>query len=374
MFRRIISLIISTLFLLGANIKAAQARLETDISDQIERIGQLEQGYKSGKLPHTDEASFYDGDLNADLQSGMRFNELSFIATHNSYQTESLPEFRQIYKNLSQLTFGLVKSEKGGLDSETLTEQFNLGIRSIEMDIETKVENGNISFVCLHSPVTDMTTNSYDFSLALKEIKMWSDYNPRHLPITIIIEPKKASMPMKNLKRFNLKYANALDELLRDELGGKLMTPADMLGSYESFGQMRSDNGWREVKDMLGKVLVLLHDTTVTEKYISQDRSIKSQAMFPMLRYGDRFDSFASFLLINDPSDALKHSEEIIDSLNLIMRTQADTYTNHSEKRLNDALLSRAQIFSTDYPLKSGETKETHFVYFGDKKTVKRIK
>ena len=374
MLSRIISLLLSTVILFGADIRSARVQLDADISSQIQRIEQLEKDYKQGKIAHVDESSFYDGDLIEDLRGGVRFNELSFIATHNSYQTESLPEFRQIYKNLSQLTLGLVSADKGGLDSETLTEQFNLGIRSIEMDIETKVEDGEISFVCLHSPVTDMTTNSYDFALALKEIRMWSEYNPDHLPITIIIEPKKASLPMKNLKRFNLKYANALDELLRSELGEKLMTPSDMLGDYESFEQMRFDNGWREVKDMLGKVLVLLHDTTVTDKYIAQDKSIKSQAMFPMLRYKDKDETFASFLLINEPKDALKHSEEIVDEYNLIMRTQADKYTDHSEKRLENALLSRAQIFSTDYPMKSGETKETYFVYFGDHKTVRKIK
>ena len=285
MIKRILSLLISTLVLFFADIKAAPARLEEDRFDQISRIETLKKQYENGEIPPVDEASFYDGDLESDLENGVRFNELSFIATHNSYQRESLPEFRGIYRNLSTLTFGLVKGNKGGLDSETLTEQFNLGIRSIEMDIEAKVENKKTSFVCLHAPVTDMTTNSYDFALALKEIYMWSENNPNHLPITIIIEPKKLSLPMKGIKRFSMKYALELDELIRSSLGDKLMTPADMLGDYESFEQMRRDNGWCRVKDMLGKVLVLLHDTNVTQKYIAQDTSIKTQAMFPMLRY-----------------------------------------------------------------------------------------
>ncbi len=374
MIRRILCLLLSCLFLLFADIRAGREQRISDRLEQAQRIEALEQQYAAGEIPPVDEASFYDGDLKKDLADGIRFNELSFAATHNSYQTEALPELRKIYQNLSKLTFGLVKEQIGGFDSETLTEQFNLGIRSIEMDIETEVKDGKISFLCMHVPVTNMTTNSYDFALALKEIYMWSENNPSHLPVTIIIEPKKLTPPVNNLKPFKLKYAQALDELLRDSLGDKLMTPADILGDYESFEQMRFDNGWPQVRDMLGKVLVLLHDTTVTQKYIKQDESIKSQAMFPMLRYNDRKRDCASFLLINSPDDALKHSEEIVDEYNLIMRTQADSYAYYSDKKLDKAIQSRAQILSTDYPMKAGETKETHFVYFGDHKTVRKIK
>ncbi|MBQ7596647.1 MAG: hypothetical protein IJU45_08290 [Clostridia bacterium] len=374
MIKKILSLIISVIMLFAADISAGPGRLEKDKLDQVQRIEALETQYADGEIAPVDEQSVYDGDLKSDLESGVRFNELSFVATHNSYQTESLPEFRGIYHNLSKLTFGLVKDKKSSLDSETLTQQLSVGIRSFEMDIETKVTGNDISFVCMHSPVTDMTTNSYDFALALKEIYMWSENNPSHLPVTIIIEPKKMTLPVNDLKPFKLKYAKELDSFLRNALGEKLLTPADILGSYESFGQMRANNGWPQIKDMLGKVLVLLHDTTVTEKYIKLDKSVKTQAMFPMLRYNDRKRDCASFLLINDPDDALKHSEEIVDEYNLIMRTQADTYTNYSDERLDKALRSRAQIMSTDYPMKAGETKETRFVYFGDCKTVRRIK
>ena len=374
MLKKIFSLILSVLMLCGSVLTQGRDQLEIDKQTQAARIELLEEQYKNGEIPPVDESAIFDGDLQAELDGGIRFNELSFVATHNSYQTESVPAYRELYSTLSDLTFGLVKKTAGGLNSETLTEQLNLGIRSIEIDIETMVENGSTSFICTHSPVIDMTTNSYDFKLALKEIYLWSENNPNHLPITIIIEPKKVFVPMKGTRFFNLKRANILDDMLRESLGEKLVTPADMLGEYESFEQMRNDNGWREVKDLLGKVIVLLHDTNVTEKYIAQDNSIKSQAMFPMMRYADKDKSWASFLLINKPDEALEHSDEMIDQYNLIIRTQADTYGNYSDERLSNAVLSRSQILSTDYPMKSGETKETRFVYFGENKTVRKIK
>lgn len=136
------------------------------------------------------------------------------------------------------------------------------------MDIEVFDRDGEVSFTCMHSPNLDMTTSCYDFSLGLKEIAMWSDNNPNHLPITIIVEPKQFFIPLKDMKALDIDYAKELDIMLREILGDKLFTPADMLRNYGSFGEMRAADDWCEVKDMLGKVLILLHEGSVTEKYI----------------------------------------------------------------------------------------------------------
>ena len=124
-----------------------------------------------------------------------------------------------------------------------------------------------------------MTTTCYDFELAMKEIAMWSDNNPDHLPITIIIEPKGTFIPLKDMKKFSIDYADEFDTALRETLGDKLFTPADMLRDYASFGEMRAADDWCEVKNMLGKVVILLHDCGATEEYIALDPSFGTQAM-----------------------------------------------------------------------------------------------
>lgn len=369
--QKVISLIAATLMLLPTLVTDGYDRAEADKAAQIERIAQLESAYANGEMPKINEANFVAGDLNKALENGVKFNELSFVATHNSYQTESLPAFRQIFANLSTLTFGLVSGETGGLDSQTLTEQFNNGIRSIELDIETVKDGDDVSFTCMHSPTLDMTTTCYDFELTLKEIKMWSDYNPDHLPVTIIVEPKQFFIPMEGMRFFNIDYALKFDELLRSALGDKLFTPKDMLRDYESFADMRFADDWCEVEDMLGKVVVLLHDTGITQDYIELDESLKTQAMFPMLRYEDKDLSYAGFLLINEPEEALEYSREIIEDYNLIVRTQVDTYTSVSREMYDNAMASGAQILSTDYPVRSDLQDGDYYVSFGDYKTVK---
>lgn len=346
---------------------------ETDIADQIERVQTLSENYANGNYQKVNESALAGFDVEKAYADGVKFNEVAYIATHNSYQLQSVPSYQQIYRNLETVTFGLVDGNAPLYNSDTLTEQFNAGIRSIELDIETVADGDDVSFVCSHSPLIDMNSTCYDFELALKEIKMWSDANPGHLPITVIIEPKKVFIPDDGMKLFKMEYANRLDTLVRDTFGEKLLTPADMMGDYGSLKEMREADGWLPLKDCAGKVLVLLHDTTVTGKYIKQDETIKTQAMFPMLRYADRDKSYASFLIVNDTAKALKYRDELVFEKKLIVRTMLDTYGSHSDEDRSCAFESCAQILSTDYPPRADMTDIDYYVDFAPG-TVKIIK
>ena len=371
---RFIPLLISIIITFFSTLGDNAARMELDIAEQTERIAQLEQAYESGEISPIDEASFFDGDLNAELEAGIKFNEIAFIGTHNSYQKQSVDSMKKLYGQLSELTFGLLDANMGDFESQTLTQQFNCGIRSIEIDIETIVKDGEISFTCMHNPTFDMGTTCYDFELALKEISLWSENNPNHLPITIIIEPKTIFMPMENMKFFNMNYAKELDNVLRENLGDKLFTPSDMLRDYASFGEMRAADDWCEVQDMLGKVLILLHDTNVTEDYIALDPSIKSQAMFPMLRPEDIDRDCASFLLINKPEEIAECKVDVLNAANFIVRTRTDLFNEITEERRESAIYSGAQIISTDYPPRDDLAPDSYVVTFDNGKTVKKVK
>ncbi len=357
-----------------ATLSANSERLEEDITEQVERIAQLEADYSAGKIAPVDESSFFDGDLEKELSNGLKFNELRFIATHNSYQTPATKEYKNLYYSISNLTFGIVKREKVDFWSQTLTQQLNCGIRSLEIDIETFDRNGEISFTCMHSPRIDMTTSCYDFALAMKEISMWSNNNPNHLPITIIIEPKADFWALKDMEEFNLDYAIALDSVLKETLGDKLFTPADMLRDYESFGKMREADDWCEVQDMLGKVLILLHDCDVTEDYISRDESVKTQAMFPMLREEDVDRDCTSFILANNPITFIENSETILKEKNIIARTRADKFIDVTPEQREKALLCGAQIVSTDFPPRDDLEKDAYTVTFENSKTISTVK
>ena len=362
--------LISTIVAFISVFSVSAERLDEEIAEQIQRISELESAYASGEIAPVDEASFFEGDLQTELEAGIKFNEIAFLATHNSYQSESTETTKKLYRSLSDLTFGLVSEKTADFESETLTNQLESGIRSLEIDIEVFDREGDVSFTCMHSPNIEMTTTCYDFELAMKEIAMWSDNNPDHLPITIIIEPKGTFIPLKDMKKFSIDYADEFDTALRETLGDKLFTPADMLRDYASFGEMRAADDWCEVKNMLGKVVILLHDCGATEEYIALDPSFGTQAMFPMLREEDINRDCTSFIIMNKPAKLLEIQDAILEE-KLMVRTRTDKFTEITEKRKADALSSCANIISTDFPPRTDNADENYVVTFNGK-TIKK--
>lgn len=369
----LLSLILCFVFTYPAMIRQVQEQKPLDIQEQLDRIEQLEKDYKSGNYTKVNENSFCDFDLGKACADGVKYNEVSFLGTHNSYQKECVPARQKLFRDASTVTFGLVKAEKATFSADYLTDQLNLGIRSVELDVETVVADGKISFVCSHAPVLDMPTHCYDFALALKEIKLWSDANPNHLPITIIIEPKKVFIPDKNMHYFTCGYANELGEQAKLIFGDTLITPADMMRNHSSLKEMREADGWMTLSETRGHVMILLHDTTVTDKYIEQDTSIKTQAMFPMLRYDSRDKDYASFLLINKAKDIQVQAAEVLGK-KLVIRTRSDNFGSYKESDSQIALNSGAQIVSTDYPPKADMSKAQRVVTFNGGYTVSIVK
>lgn len=366
---RFLSSLLSLIFFafsgLPAIISESKTVREVNIQQQIQRINDLSALYKSGEYVPVNESEVVGFDVQKAYANGVKFNEVAYIATHNSYQLQSVPSYQKVYRDLENVTFGLINGDAPTYCSDTLTEQFNVGIRSIELDVETVVDGDDVSFICTHSPLIDMTSSCYDFELALEEIRMWSDANPGHLPISIIVEPKEFFLLENGMRFINLKYANVLDNLIREAFGEKLITPAEMMGEHGSLKEMREADDWMTLEDCAGRVIVFFHDTDgVTGRFIKQDETIRSQAMFPMLRYKDRDKSYASVLIVNNPDDVEKRSAELIYEKNLIVRTRVDTYGSYNEEDRRKTLGSGAQILSTDYPKKADMTNVDYYVSF----------
>ncbi len=355
LFRAIIGLFLS-IYYFPASLVAGNETVDNNIRYQLERMNYLKTEFYENYTP-CDESKIANFNIDEAIENGVKFNEVQFLATHNSYQIDATEEYKKLYYAVGDLTFGIVNTEKVEFNMDSLTEQFELGIRSVEIDIETVDKKGDISFVISHNPLYDNTSSCFDFELALEEIKLWSDNNPNHLPITVIIEPKKDVPPIRNMKNFKAKYANEIDKILRDKMGDALLTPADMMGDYESLKEMRENDGWLPLSETMGKVIFLLHDSAATPGYINQDETMKSQAMFPMLRSIDKDRSYASFIIDNEPVIAIENEEELLDRCNLIVRTRADSFPNFSESRYEIADRCSSQIISTDYPIRKGESK-----------------
>jgi hypothetical protein len=326
------------------------ANREDNLRYQEEHLSYLKNVYYSDYTPQG-EQTFCNFNLQEALDSGVKYNEVAFLATHNSYQRLITDQSKRLQLPLNMLSFGvthLTMFKKNDYENDTLTGQFEHGIRSIELDVEARVEDGNLSFVVMHEPVLDSASTCIDFEGALEEISMWSDHNPNHLPITILLEAKSVVPKIDGLTPFDIDHAKAFDALLRKGLGDKLMTPAQMLGDYATFKDMREADGWKPLKDMLGKVVIVLHESSLAKAYIKQDETMRTQAMFPSVLYKDRDIAQAGFVLENNPRKAVARIDFYREQ-NYMVRTRADSYPKFSDKKYALAGQCVSNIISTDY-------------------------
>ncbi|MBE6748178.1 MAG: phosphatidylinositol-specific phospholipase C domain-containing protein [Ruminococcaceae bacterium] len=378
-FKRIIISLLSLfaglfLVLLGIFIAAVVSNInviDENIKFQEEHLEYLETAYYKNYTPKN-EADLADFDLEKAIEDGVKLNEIAILGTHNSYQRLATAETRFAMNIVDTITFKKFGLNTFDFQMDTLTGQLEMGIRNVEIDIETLDKDNKIEFKVTHNTIVDNASSAYDFTKALTEIKMWSDNNPGHIPVIVIVEPKSFVIEINGMKKFSLGYAKELDKIIENTLGDSLLTPKDVLRNYASFKEMRENDDWISLKEAQGKILVLLHDCDVTESYIALDESIKTQKMFPMLRYDDRNESYTSFILENDPWNADSRKAETIDECNLIVRTRADKYPDFSDERYEITENCGSQIITTDFPEKVNGN-ESHSYSFDGKK-IKRIK
>lgn len=339
-------------------------QINKNIEYQNEHLEYLRKEYYTEVYTPCDEQRFTAFDLEKAYSDGVRINEIAVIGTHNSYQLLATPQKRMLEKVRRFLSSG----KKGGnadFEMDTYTEQLELGVRNLEIDIETVDRKGDVRFIVTHNPVTDNASSAYDFAKGLEEIALWSDNNPEHLPVYLLIEPKGKVPEINNLKNFTVEYAEKLDGIIREVLGDRLLTPERAMGDYKSLEEMRSADGWPTLKEAAGKIIVLLHPCDVTEEYISIDTSISSQAMFPMLRFADADRDCASFILDNEPETAKENNKKTVGEKKLMVRTRADNYPDFSEEKYAFTDNCGSHIITTDYPHRSVRPQEHVYDFDG---------
>ncbi len=311
---------------------------------QIERISYLKTEYEKNTFQHIDEQNFAAFNINQAIINGSKINEVQYLATHNSYKTGLVPATKFLYHG----PLFAIMGDKYDYYFDTFTEQLNQGIRSFELDPNyVKKDDGTYTVECVHSSLLEACSTAVDFQLALTEFKLWMDYNPSHMPLIILLEPKGEDSYVADA--FKL-----YDQMISDTFGDKLITPKDFLGdTYADFDAFRKDNAYPTIGEAQGKIMFLLHDKKYVDNYIKDYNTIKEWKLFPALNYSlleERPDvsKFSCFAISNDASD-----DERIKSLierGYMVRTRLDEYSKISEEGLEKGVASGANIMSSDYP------------------------
>jgi len=311
--------------------------------------------------------------------SGIRIDQAQVIGTHNSYHVAPHPSLSKLIRATNE-EFG----DALEYTHRPLIEQFEkLGIRQIELDLYADPIGGHYSnpkgvgvartaglpdvpnfdpdsklatpgLKILHTPDIDYQTTVLTFKDALLLIQEWSDANPSHFPLTILIELKETpSGPLltKSIKFTEERILDVEKEILDVMNKSDIITPQLVRGEYKTLREAVLNKGWPLLADSRGKVIFCLDNTGKhRDIYLKNDPNLHSRLLFPSV---DESHPAAGFFKVNDPIQNFNKIQSLV-SKGFMVRTRADiptknARTNNTVQR-EKAFASGAQLISTDYP------------------------
>ena len=327
-------------------------------------------------------------------------NKVQVIGSHNSYK---IPIENELWEYLNQAKPSKAKSLQYGHIS--IEDQLQLGLRSIELDIFHDPQGGRFTnplgleivkemgknplpydkenklsepgLKMFHIQDVDFRSHHLLFKDCLKTMKAWSDKNPEHTPIFILINAKDKVIDSLNVVPlpFTVSALDSIDKEIRSVFDeDQLITPDWVRGDYNTLEEVILKEGWPELNDSKGRFLFVLDEKEEKiKRYINQQSSLKNKVMFVNIPEGN---PEAAFRIINDPVKELDYIKELVGK-GYLVRTRADSGTK--EARTNDytkfekAIESGAQVISTDYYIPSMLFQSSFKVVFEDG-TYERIK
>ena len=319
----------------------------------------------------------------------LRLNQMQVLGSHNSYHIQPKPA---LFSLLLAFSEPLAKSFE--YTHLPLEEQFaTQGIRQIELDVFADPNGGLYAnragqraatgdgasgvpaldepgLKVMHVQDIDFETTCFTLVECLTDVRRWSDANPGHAPLMILIEAKDEAIP----DPVNLGFVTPLpiDAAQLDELDveirsvfppGKLITPDDVRGDRDTLEQAVLEDGWPTLAESRGKVLFALDnggDKKAT--YTAGHPSLRGRVLFTSAEPGE---DEAAFVKLNDPIADGARIRELV-SQGFIIRTRADADTleaRSGDTTMRDAAIaSGAQFVSTDYPVPNPDFGTGYFV------------
>ncbi|MFZ6005485.1 MAG: Ca2+-dependent phosphoinositide-specific phospholipase C [Actinomycetota bacterium] len=300
-------------------------------------------------------------------------DEIQILAAHNAYHLQGEQALLDaITAVLPELTPTIEYSHP------TLTEQLELGVRSMELDLFEDPEGGRYAspkpvaalgleplgpamsepgFKVLHVQEVDYRSTCPTFVACLTELRDWSDDNGDHVPIVVQLEVKDGIIP----DPVNLGFVQpvpasaatftALEAEIRSVLEAeRIVTPAEVQGEHTALAAAVAERGWPDVDDLRGRFVFVLDDRGAKRDIYRgvhpevRERLIFVDAVPP--------DDDAAFTVINDPVAEWARIRELV-AQGILVRTRADADTVEARSgdttRREAAFASGAQIVSTDF-------------------------
>ncbi|MCH6234493.1 phosphatidylinositol-specific phospholipase C1-like protein [Cognataquiflexum rubidum] len=318
-----------------------------------------------------------------------RLNQTQVIGSHNSYKS-AMPA--PILEYLQKINPAAAKSLE--YEHLPLSEQLDLGLRNLELDVfhdpmggkytnpkslamlpegtifDSKKELQEPGLKLFHVQDLDVQSHHLLFKNALLELRDWSNKNPDHHPVFVLINAKDGLVPMTvSPLSFSGMALDSIDLEVRTYLGmDKLITPDQVRGAYESVEKAVLAGNWPEMDAARGKFLFVLDESEEKiRRYLTQKPGLKNAVLFVNLKEGN---PEAGFRIINDPISNETYIQELVTK-GYIIRTRADSDTKEARTgdytKFEKAKASGAQVISTDYYMPSRLFPSDYSVSFENK-------
>jgi hypothetical protein len=301
----------------------------------------------------------------------VRINEIQVVGSHNSYKRFVEPAEEDVLRGVIGAGVDLMQYQH-----PPLPEQFgSQNVRQIELDVFADTAGGlyadpllrsaaglgpwdpamaDPGIKVLHIQDIDYRSTCVAFVDCLDQIEQWSDANPSHLPIAVLVELKDeplsfGAFTFTTPEPWTTARMDELDAEIRSVMDPEdLITPDDVRGSAATLEEAVTTTGWPTIGESRGKVMFMMDNGGgFRTDYLAGHPSLEGRVLFTNANPGD---DDAAFIKRNDAFDA---SIPDLVAAGYVVRTRSDGDTR--EARANDtgprdaALASGAQWVSTDY-------------------------
>lgn len=148
--------------------------------------------------------------------------------------------------------------------TSSITDWLNSGFRSLEIDVvdyRDWQDNPRGPWVSHSSSISSANCDGWRITRltdCLAAVTNWSDDNPNHFPIQILLDMKSTFNFTASWKTHEIQL---LDQIIEDNLGTRLFRYSDLLdhlGSSSNYRNTLKTLGWPTIAEMRGKIVVLL--------------------------------------------------------------------------------------------------------------------
>lgn len=322
------------------------------------------------------------------LRRCLRLNQIQVLGTHNSYKEPVTPEILALLR-----LFDPSLAESLEYSHPPIVEQLeHQEVRQLELDVFADTEGGRYAgrvgldvaglpnepppellepgFKVLHVQDLDFNSSCLTFVTCLQQVDDWSDANPGHLPIAVLVElkddpiPDPLSLGFVHPEPIEADQLDALDAEIRSVFDeAELITPDDVRGGHATLEAAVLAGAWPTLRDAAGKVLFLMDNGGADrDAYRAGRPSLEGRVLFTNATPGS---ADAAFVKVNDPVGSVSLIRDLVSS-GYVVRTRSDEPTVQARSgdttQREAALASGAQWVSTDYPVPGSSPFSEYFV------------